>query len=253
MSVEQSVLGSEPANKPIFFIGMENGLYYYLASCCVPPEHFAIVVSPTYLEPDQLGCTKVPPPGPGTPSVAAFTHSHPPFRTKNELIAIYGYGDIGNGPDAVGNLVLNPAGVTKLHGPVLVEFVANRPELTNFVENRVYQLSAYNVSFFWSHNCECASPPKDPQLESGHSADCVAGTAGDPAKSKACQEVVNVVVALAQCVSGNPTLRLQVEGEFSPECPIPHPGSVVKAGRLLRLRVLAGPYEGNTLLVVNVP
>lgn len=277
------LFGTHPANIPQFYLFYSGGLYYYGSSCCVPPEHWGVVVSTKFLTPDQLGCHPTPIPGSHPPGPSTATTSNPtpkaikaagpspvltksaPHWSQNVPTNIYAMDNIGNAN------ILPPTEINySLHG-VLLKKVTENVQFDcdiadkHFIENRFYKLSHFEVSYFKTSPCPC--PPANSSLDvETHGMENDTPQAATPehddaenpagsATNHVCQTLVHYHLLLAECaekVDGTLSTVVSVDVEASPVWTDPtNRANTIAAGRLLRLTGTRNEYKGAIILVVN--
>jgi len=234
-----SIMGSLPADKPQAFMFYSKGLYYYISSCCVPPEHWGVFISPRYLLPGELGCPdtgEIPrlPPGPtteNTPHTHRLSETAEPLR-RVQLCGLYSTGNIGNCNKPIVQFILGTVGILNINEslngslkkPLQVCFQTDNRELQPFLENRIFSHSIFEISFSVARK--------------GHF------------------ETIHFLLHLAECVSRSggtdKSSPIKVSGQYSPAWSDPlGGGDSISAGRLLKLNVEEGVYRGSTIFVTN--
>lgn len=228
---DQTIIGSLPANIPQFFLFLSGGLYYYASSCCVPPEHWGVLVSPRLLLPGELGCpaTGEIPKLPSGPSIEETGHSHAlpsgsEALRRTSLCGFYSTGNIGNSAWLNNLTILGTAGVLAIDKPQQVTFQTDDHALHPFLENRIFNYSIFEISLNVARE--------------GHF------------------EIIHFLLHLAECVdhsdSAGKISPNKVSGVFSEAWSDPlGGGESVKAGRLLKLQAEDGIYKGSTIFVSN--
>jgi hypothetical protein len=145
------------ATFPIHFFKYENGVYFYIASCCdkVSRPHFGLIASLAEIPEAQLGCGKaggVTGPGVGV-GVVHTAHGSP-----IKLETLMGNGNIGN-VDPINhgrpNLRINPDEVELISTKVVTFVDDNRIELFG---GRKFRLRSFNFEL---------SPPPGTDVISG--------------------------------------------------------------------------------------
>jgi hypothetical protein len=282
--------GTHPANIPQFYLFYSGGLYYYGSSCCVPPEHWGVVVSTKFLTPDQLGChpTPIPSTSPLSESDPESTSNPPPVAVEakgptptltrttpswpqNVPLNIYAMDNIGNANP------LRPTDITySLHGVTLkkvtpeVQFKAAEPDAAH-IRGHIYKLSHFEINYFKTGRCSCPPETKKNNIntqdgsnqsqQSRTSLDDDIEHSDKTTNNHACPILVNYHLLLAEYVKdGDLDSNIHVAVEHSPEWPDKtDPKNNIAAGRLLRLTGTCdeddcqkeAEYLGATILVVN--
>jgi hypothetical protein len=141
-------MGATP-NVPLSYSHFENGIYYYISTCCVPIFHYGLIASTQPIPPNQLGC------GPSTPIegpevvVAEIDGTQGTIAETTDPIVgeferFLGNGNIANKDPGLVRFHNNPVGVQQVELGGNVKFSSTMH--SGLLDGRVYRLRSFQVT-----------------------------------------------------------------------------------------------------------
>jgi len=141
-------MGATP-NVPLTYSHFENGLYYYISTCCVPTFHYGLIASTQPIPPNQLGCDPPTPiEGPEVTVAEIDETTGTIAATTNPIVGEFerflGNGNIANMDPAQVRFHINPIGVQQIALSGNVEFSSTMH--SGLLAGRVYRLRSFQVT-----------------------------------------------------------------------------------------------------------